>query len=825
MSESEHPQPFFKSRWHGVILGLLVLLAALPWVRNHNYIRDFMDYGLVMAATARMDAGELPYRDFITPIQAGFLKINGWTETLGGGDYLGLTYGGLALIVFSVLGMTWLLSRRLPAWWAMLFASTITIATASQHNIIWHNSLGVICLAFAIWSAACAPRWNRAKIGWHIVMGLALWIGGINKISFHLLALVGVAGFIIRSMLIDRGSFKAGIGLLAWVAGGGLVLPISTELWLSGADLSTWHANVLGLAGSSRAEYLEYLMGWDAYLRPVHDYYGPLPVPQFGLWFMVSLVGLAIAVARRRSGLDLGMLIVAVLGCAAAANALLVTNHEIAYIAGGACIALGVALLLAFSEPGQISRTGLIWLGVFTLVNALPAWRSAWIGERSQFGHSASVRSDYVELAAIDPRFEYLRGVLIPPEMADSYIGIDDFMPPPNADGLHAAFYATGIEWLEQIWPTVKVKGLPLWMHDGTSYQREQSELLYRLIMPPSRFDILITSVPWDHWPGQSHVSAALFSKPQDCGSVVRVYNTQESLHEDNDQIQLINLFGTNFEPKMLRFDNTVFQLAEEGQIYFGTYNKDPATVYLDWKGSRALARGILRRLNVKDASTIGATFVIEYTVDGVWHHIATKRLELPAGETQTTFELPFDGRVRELRFRVVIDAEHADAASAGWFSPTLLHAQPAAGPPPPLVRQASPETPASPERIAALNHTDWVPDEIFLRGGHVENGRYILEPGGQIWLKANHPLQALDGLISVAKDAPAEANMPLVRTLWYKGGRVQIAWQDRLDPQSRVHRFHTWSAGPEGWIGILVDPLPGVASVEVRIEHVALVP
>ena len=66
---------------------------------------------------------------------------------------------------------------------------------------------------------------------------------------------------------------------------------------------------------------------------------------------------------------------------------------------------------------------------------------------------------------------------------------------------------------------------------------------------------------------------------------------------------------------------------------------------------------------------------------------------------------------------------------------------------------------------------------------------------------------------------------MPLIRTLWYKGGRVQIAWQDRLDPVSRMHRFHTWSAGPEGWIGILVDPLPGVASVEVRIEHVALVP
>lgn len=801
------------------------MVVALPWIRNHGYLRDFMDYGLVIAAISRMDAGETPYRDFITPIQAGFFQINRVAEKLGGGDYLGLTYGGLALILGTFWGMTWLLSRRLTPPWAMLFASAITIATASQHTIIWHNGLGVICLAFAIWSAACAPRWSRSQIGWHIVLGLALWIGGINKISFHLLALVGVTGFIVRAALIRRDTTKASLGLLGGVLVVGVLLPLATELLLTGVNLAAWQANVMGLAGSSRAEYLRELQEWGAYLRPVHDYYGPLPVPQFGLWFVVSIIGLATVLAWKRSLQDRVLLLIAALGCTFAVNALLVTNHEIAYVAGGACIVLGVALLLAFSDQGKIPRSGLIWLGIFAVVNGAPALRSGWIGERSQFGHSGSSRTDYVELATLNPRFEYLRGILIPPEMADSYGELHHYIPPANAAGLHPAFYATGVEWLERIWPTVKVKELPLWMHDGTSYQRAQGELLYELIMPPSRYKVLVASVPWDHWPGQSHVATALFTNSHQSGSVLRVYQPQVDLQANNDQIKLINLFGTNFETRLLRFDNTVFQSTKDGRIYFGAYNSAPATVYLDWRGSRALARGILRRLEPDDSTVVNASFDIEYEVDGVWHHIENRQLQLAPGEDQTTFELTFDGRRRDLRFRVQLEENAVGIASAGWFAPTLLHSQPATGYPPPLVRQPSPESPVTPDRLSALNQTGWIPDDVFLRGGQVTEDGYVLEPGGQIWLKANHPLKALDGLIQVASKASSDESMPLVRVLWYKGGRVQIAWQDRLNSENRSHHFHSWSPGPEGWFGILSDPSPGAAPVTVLINQVIPVP
>ncbi len=815
-----------KPWWKGVLLGLLVLASAAPWLRNHNYIRDFMDYGLVMSAVGRMETGEAPYRDFITPIQAGFLHYNRIAEKLGGGDYIGLTYGGLALIIFSMLGLTWVLAQRFHPLAAMLLAASVTVATASQHSIIWHNSLGVICLAFALWSAAIAPRWSRAQLWSHLVLGAALWIGGMNKISFHLLAGVGASGFVIRGVLLDRDAAKSAITLLGWIGVFGLALPLGTEMAVTGADFSVWHGNVMALAGSSRAEYLAELLKWKSYLQPIHDYYGPLLIPQFGLWFVVSLLGLGIWLgARNRSLLDRIMLVAAVLGCGLAANALLVTNHEIAYVAGGACIVLGVALLLAFGDPAKRVSFSLVWLILFSLLNGIPAARSAWLGERSQFGHTSDVRSDYVELAKLDASYSYLNGVLISPEMAESYSRLSDYIPAPNDQGLHSAFYATGIEWLERVWPSVKVKGLPLWMHDGTSYQTEQGELLYRLIMPPSRFDVLITSVPWDHWPGQSHVAVALFSNPEECGGWLRVYETQESLHDDNDQIKLINLFGTNFEPRMMRFDNSVFQLAENGHIFFGTFNPEPATVYLDWKGSRALARGIIRRTEPRDRSVVGAEFKIEYNIDGNWHHIETRRLELTPDQDQSTFELEFDGRQRELRFRVTIDASAIGLASAGWLAPTLLHSRPADGPPPPLMRQASTPTPTTPERVAAFNLTDWTPDDVFLRGGRVTADGYELEPGGQIWLKANQPVKALNGRISVPDRVPEGTIMPLVRVLWYKGGRVQIASQQRLNPDDRTSYFHSWSAGPEGWIGILMDPLPDVAPVTVRVEEVIPLP
>jgi len=68
-----------------VTVGLIttVGLMLLPWVRNHSYLRDFYDYGLVIAGLGLIEQGQHPYVDFTTPIQAGFFGLSRLIEYVG----------------------------------------------------------------------------------------------------------------------------------------------------------------------------------------------------------------------------------------------------------------------------------------------------------------------------------------------------------------------------------------------------------------------------------------------------------------------------------------------------------------------------------------------------------------------------------------------------------------------------------------------------------------------------------------------------------------------------------------------------------------------
>lgn len=156
----------------------MLLLLILPWWRNHDHLRDFMDYGLVIAANGRIADGERPYVDFVTPIQAGFLWFNYQVETWTGGNYYGLTLGALPSLVggFALLGYTH--SRRWPWWWSLLAAWTVLMGSVGQHTIIWHNSLGVLCLAVALWVTTLWPGGSRPSWRWFLLLGVALAISG-----------------------------------------------------------------------------------------------------------------------------------------------------------------------------------------------------------------------------------------------------------------------------------------------------------------------------------------------------------------------------------------------------------------------------------------------------------------------------------------------------------------------------------------------------------------------------------------------------------------------------------------------------------------------
>lgn len=104
--------PRFNARLLLVLTAIAVVLALVPWWRNHHYLRDFMDYGLVMAADTRIDAGERPYADFATPIQCGTFWLNRTAQSLGGNSYQGMTWGNAAFIAVATMLLGQLLARH-----------------------------------------------------------------------------------------------------------------------------------------------------------------------------------------------------------------------------------------------------------------------------------------------------------------------------------------------------------------------------------------------------------------------------------------------------------------------------------------------------------------------------------------------------------------------------------------------------------------------------------------------------------------------------------------------------------------------------------------
>ena len=285
---------------------------------------------------------------------------------------------------------------KLNATW---IAWIIIVCTASQHSIIWHNTLAVICVTAVVWSAAIAPQISRISWRWSLVMFVGLWVGAMNKVSFQLIAIAGALGFVLRAAILRQMDTRTLTLSMGAIVISEAVLPIGTELFLTGASFSQWSYNVLLLAGGSRAEYLTELESWDFYLRPLHDYYDPLPIPQFGLITVLLFGVLFLGNFRGREILDRILLFAATIGCALCALFLLATNQEIAYVATGAAVSLAAAIILRFEIQLNRIKTGI----ALTMLTALFALRSAWIGKRVLFGHSASSRSEYQELAANSP--------------------------------------------------------------------------------------------------------------------------------------------------------------------------------------------------------------------------------------------------------------------------------------------------------------------------------------------------------------------------------------------------------------------------------------
>ncbi len=794
------------------------VLALLPWWRNHRHLRDFMDYGLVMSATAQINAGDRPYVDFATPVQSATFGLNAAAEALFGGTYQAMTWGNAVFIIAAFALLAWLFGRRWPLWAAVPVAWAIVAGSATQHTIIWYNSLGVVCLAAVAAAGALAPVWRRDQLALHAATAVALWLGGANKLNFHLVALAVAAGWPLRAWLLRHATAGRAALTLAFIVTCGVLLPLATELLWTGATPADWWHHVIALP-AARTGYLLRLTELRAYLQPIHDYYGPLLIPQIGL-VSVALIIAAVAVTPFGRGPRADRLIAPAAGLLAigATLGLLATNHEIGYVTLAAAVALAAALQLGFApaRPAPLPLALLLVLPA-VLCGAAATW-SAWQGQRSQFGHSPSARADYRDGGDVHPGLAYLRGTRLPPELAESLAVAASLLPPPDARGRHPVFYGPGLEFLEHSWAAAKTPGLPLWIAEGTTYGPRESERLRRHFADPEQVRIAFVSAAWEQWPERCRQMLNFNFLMRECGGVARAYRRREPHEAPAATLDLFHLLGGNLHPSFLRSEpQTTPGTAADGRHFLGT-TRSGAVFTFAAPSNRLAGSAIVQRLPDGADGPLTVDLIIRYTRPDAPSEAWRQPVTLPAGAAETTVEYSVDARQQPLVFAVEIPGAAAGSVCAGWFGARLQHAQADPGEPVGLHPPRHPGRWLEPATLPTAPPNGWRADAAFLRGAVPAGEDFSVSAGGELWFRADRPLAEFRANVRLPDGSP-RTNLPCIRLVWYKGGRLELLTQAPLRAEDARLELRAWSAEPEGWIGILVDPGANTPDALVRID------
>lgn len=801
----------------------VVVLALLPWGRNHAYVRDFYDYGLVISGLGLMEQGQRPYVDFTTPIQAGFFGLNWLVEKAGGGTYLALTRGAALLIIVMGAGLTALLARRWPGWAAGAVALAVTVASATQHTILWHNALGVGCLALVVWATALAPVWRRVDWPWHVLAAMGLFLGGINKLNFQLVALAAACAWTLRAGLHRRANWGAVAATgLGWLVVG-VVLPVMAELAWTGASRETWWYNVVGLAAGNRVETLEQIVSWKFLTVPIHHYYGSLLLPQVGLaGVILSLAALVGCwpgrAADQRWNWDFLLLPLATLFAAAAGAALLATNQDIAYLGLGAWLALVAGVWLGFAPTPRRA-----WLVGGVVVPALGlaavAGVSAWQGQRSQFGYSESPRSAFQPAEQAGPAFSYLSGVRLPPETVHTMGLVEKWVPRAGSDGLRSVFYGPGTEWLNRFLPGLRQPGQPPWVHWGTTYGPKEAQQLLHALANDARYRIVLTTLARDEWPEGIRRALGQFFVQDLLGPVTMRWTRRDkaSLRVD-DSLAFIHQVGGNVAGTALHTDDwPVGLLAYGGDKQMLGVRGDQGWFVLSSPSYRFGADAVIERAPHAAPGPLYADFkVIAHGAvpeDVRW----AARVEVPAG--QTRIEVPFkvDAMGRSLQLRVSVPDTEMAQISAGYRNLTISHAIESPGGAPRLRAGSPPDGPLTDEMAASLLAADGGrPPQIVVRNGRSGAQGFELAPGGELWVYSENTIPEIRGEL-VCRDAAGAR--PTVRVVWYKGGRLQVLQQAAMQGD-QTFAFRAWWGEPGGWYGILLDHGEGTAPAQVRLTE-----
>lgn len=801
---------------------LLTIVALLPWWRNHGLLREPLDYSLMMRASARIAAGERPYVDFASAQQSGSLWLNAVIERIGGGTYQALTWGNAAAIVGMMLLLGFILRRCFSPAMALLGAAVLVVGTLGQHTIVWYNAIGTLALAVAVLTAAQAPVWHRSSWAWHALTIVALLVGGLNKLNYQAVALAGTCAWVVRAALLGHASMTRSIFTLVGLVLCGTALPLVIELSWTGADLDAWLRNVIIAPAQSRGGLLRQLLSLSPYLAPPHDHYGAVLRP-VGLLMVGWLGWTVVGLWRGRSGLDRLLLLTAAAFVITATMALLLTNLEINYLALSAGFALLLSLWIGFGPLPlpQTKRAISLWLPA--VLAGLIMWGSAWSGQRALFGSDRADRATFRELNAADERFAYFAGTRLPPNLADDIETLVLDLPrhPPNAGSPY--LYATGTEWLERIYPVDSLHGLPLLL-TGVGLEADRMAQLKTMLAPPGPVERVFGISSWV-WPGDLEAHVKLRG-PLILRGRLKYYDLRPTapplpLSDLGDSIELINQLGSGMDPNLVHL-NPIHPVRPlrlpSGQHVLGITS---GTGAFQFARPSKFIRGEVRlaRTSGSTGSPLSARFTVSHAGRPDLPPFWSADVRLPAGETETTMSYDLDAANQPTRFAVTVADDYAEQLHAGWRMPQIYDSRVDTPTPPQLRRTYRSETTLESADRLALLPPGWAERaQVVVRGGTMELNSLHLPAGGEGWIRLDDYFRTMR--VRVRNPDANPQIKPVVRVLWYRGGRIEMITQREIPAEGEIS-FDAWMAEYQGWVAVLVDPNPEEAKVRLQIEYI----
>ena len=824
-------EPSRSTLWLAIAAISSIGATLAPWLHNRGYLNDILDYGLMIAANARIAVGDRPFVDFATPLQSGSFWINYQAERWLGGTYQAMTLGNGIAILLTLALLAAVLRTRTSALTALGLASVLVVGTLGQHTIIWYNGIGAIVIAIVSWGTAIAPVLRRSTWGWHMLVTLGLFIGGTIKLNFQLVALASAIGWALRAAVVKGESWpKVILTILLWLVAG-LVAPILAELAWTGATWTEWRHYVIDLALSARGDTMSSLLSWDFYLKPMHNYYGWVLGPTgalVALWLLVT-IGLA---WKGRNGADRFFLIAASFVALGGMAGLIATNFEIVYVSLSAAMAMIIALWIGYDLLAHpwLRRSLLLapMLGLGTLM-----WWAAWQGQRALFGHATDDRADYRELQSQHGEFAYLRGTRIPPGLADSYEQLAKDIPVLPAGEKYPYFYSTGAEWLDRVWPAITLPHLPILKTDVNIGEAEVTQLRNAFSRPP-KYTKAIGLVAWGPWPGglTNFMSSRSFTGLVGQLTVSEVHGglLTDRLDPRDSALSVLINYGGNVDAEYIRVLEPLWSRnMHNGRPFIGAEG-GRGIFRFELPSYRMAGQVVITRTNENLADAVPATFTIRevmpgQTTPGTGNIIWSETVTLATGETEATASYSVDTRGQSTDFIVEVAPVNAGKITAGWMLPSIHHAGPASDEAPFLRYPRLEPEPVDQTWREAMLPAGWTDDfDVVVRHGQLVDGTVVVARGGEVWFRPRRPIQDFHTrLISVA---PAhESDQPIARVVWYKGGRVEIQNQVGVPPGEKGSTFKSWPAEGDGWFGVLVDPSYNPNGVRVKVETINAAP